>query len=150
MFFSVAGLRSEGTNLLRITSTEARIPTALNSITIFKNNPVLGVGFNAYGFAAEKYGFLKVSNYPNHAAAGTDNSFLFILATTGVVGFLSYIFLWFKIFLSVKDGIRKKNIFSYVLLASSVALFFDSLFVNSLFYVFIMLWIWIIVGLSEA
>lgn len=150
VFFSNAGLKSEGTNLLRITSTEARIPAALNAINVFKNNPAFGVGFNAYGFAAERYGFIKVSNYPNHAAAGTDNSFLFILATTGIVGFLSYLFLWIKILLTAKNGIKEKNIFSYVLLASSVALFFDSLFVNSLFYIFIMLWMWMLVGLSET
>lgn len=150
IFFSGVGLKSEGTNLLRTTSTEARIPSALNAISIFRNNPIFGVGFNAYGFAAEKYGYIKASNYPNHAAAGTDNSFLFILATTGILGLFSYLFLWFKIFLSARDDIGKKNIFAYVLLVSSIALFLDSLFINSLFYVFIMLWMWILAGLSEA
>ncbi len=42
--FSVFGLKSEGTNLLRITSSEARIPSAKNAIAIFQNNPILGVG----------------------------------------------------------------------------------------------------------
>ncbi len=144
LMLSILGRGSEGTNLLRITSTQARLPSAQNALTIFEKNPILGVGFNAYEFASRRYGFLINSKFPNHAAAGTDNSFLFILATTGVIGFIAYLYLWFRII-----SIPKKNPYSIVLISSSLALFVDSLFINSLFYTFIMLWMWILIGLSE-
>jgi O-antigen ligase len=142
---SVVGLKSEGTRLLRITSTQARFPSAQNAITIFKNNPILGIGFNAYEFASSRYGLSKTSKFPNHAAGGTDNSFLFVLATTGIVGLVAYLFLWFEIL-----SVSRKNQYSAVLVSSSVALFADSIFINSLFYVFIMLWVWVLAGLSET
>ncbi len=141
---SMVGLKSEGTNLLRITSTEARIPSAKNALTIFEKNPILGVGFNAYEFASRRYGLSVDSKYPNHAAAGTDNSFLFVMATTGIIGLLSYLYLWFKIL-----SFPRKNFYSPIIISSSVALFVDSLFINSLFYPFIMLWMWILIGIAE-
>lgn len=141
---SVAGRGNEGTNLLRITSTQARFPSAQNALTIFSKNPILGVGFNAYEFATIKYGLSKTSKFPNHSAAGTDNSFLFVLATMGVVGLISYLYLWFRVL-----SVSRKSKYSAVLTASVIALFVDSLFINSLFYIFIMLWMWILLGLSE-
>ncbi len=140
----ILGRGSEGTNLLRTTSTQARVPSAQNALTIFEKNPILGVGFNAYEFASKRYGLSKTSKFPNHAAAGTDNSFLFVLATIGAVGFLSYLYLWFKII-----SAPRKNSYSTVLISSSIALFVDSLFINSLFYTFIMLWMWILIALVE-
>ncbi len=138
---SMVGLKSEGTNLLRTASGAARIATAKDAMFIFKENPIFGVGFNAYQFASERYGFSKQSKYPDHAASGTDNSFLFILATTGLVGLGTYLYLLFKIISKSKK--------SAVIVSSFIALIFGSLFINSLFYTFIMLWMWILVGLSE-
>lgn len=141
---SVVGFRSEGTNLLRITSTQARLPSAAKALAIFESNPILGVGFNAYEFANNRHGLSKESKYPNHSAAGTDNSFLFVMATTGIVGLISYLYLWFKIL-----SVFRQSPYSTILISSSVALFVGSIFVNSLFYTFIMLWMWILVGIAE-
>ena len=143
---SLVGFRSEGTNLLRTASSLARLDTAQNALIIFEKNPVVGVGFNAYKYASKRYGLVEESRYDNHSAAGTDNSFLFVLATTGILGFAAYLYLWFKILSLAKSG---KSVYSAILLSSSVALFVGSLFINSLFYTFIMLWMWIILGLSE-
>lgn len=148
IFLSTNKLKSEGTNLLRTVSTEARMTSAVQAINVFKTSPIFGVGFNAYRYA-NKERVRNISKRPpasiNHAGAGTDNSFLFVLATMGIVGLVSYIFLWFKILESSKS----KTIFSTVLLASAVSLFMDSLFVNSLFYTFIMLWMWILIGITQ-
>ncbi|MEX2013161.1 MAG: O-antigen ligase family protein [Candidatus Levyibacteriota bacterium] len=146
LVLSLAGLRSEGTNLLRTTSTVARLDTARSAVVIFENNPILGVGFNAYEYASKRYGLVEESRYDNHSAAGTDNSVLFILATVGIVGFAAYLYLWFKILLFARS---RKGMYSIVLLSSLASLSVGSLFINSLFYTFIMLWMWVLLGLFE-
>ncbi len=131
--------KTEGTNFFRIASSEARIGSAKQAIEIFKEDPLFGVGFNAYRYAKNRHGFTFGNWEESHADAGTDNSFLFLLATTGVTGFIAYLYMWFKI---IKINIRSK-----LLIASVMAIFVDSLFVNSLFYSFLMFWIWTLVGL---
>ncbi len=130
---------TEGTNFFRIVSSEARLGSAKQAIEIFKESPLIGAGFNAYRYAKDRYGFDPSMLEKSHADAGTDNSFLFLLATTGVAGFFGYLFMWFKII--------KINIKSKVIIVSVSALFVDSLFINSLFYSFLMFWIWTLVGL---
>src|SRR3989344_323790 len=132
---------TEGTNFLRIASSEARLGSAKQAIEIFKESPVFGVGFNAYRYAKNRHGFTFGNWEKSHADAGTDNSFLFLLATTGIVGFFAHFYMWFKIL--------KINIRSKLLIASATALFVDSLFINSLFYSFLMFWIFSLVGLME-
>jgi len=134
--------KTEGTNFFRIASSEARLGSAKQSIEIFRQNPIFGVGFNAYRYAKSRYGFRPSMLEESHADAGTDNSFLFLLATTGIVGFTAYLYMWFKIL--------KINIRSKLLIASVSALFVDSLFINSLFYSFLMFWMWTLVGFLPA
>lgn len=141
--------QTEGTNFFRVVSSQARLRSAENALIIFKENPVLGVGFNAYRYAQHRYGFLKGEKWQiSHGGAGADNSFLFVLATTGVVGFIAYLYLWIKIFQSnIKASI--KGYISLVVIASCLGLFVNALFINSLFYPFIMEWMWILIGLRE-
>jgi len=135
--------QSEGTNLLRIVSTQARIGSAQNAVTIFADNPLFGVGFNAYRYAQYRYGFLEQNpKKDNHAGAGTDNSFLFVLATTGIVGFAAYLYLLF----SITKNAYKQNVFFF---CSMVGLCIDALFINSLFYPFLLIWVWILAGFTE-
>ncbi len=148
-FFTPKAFKTEGTNLFRVVSSEARIESAQKAITIFKENPILGVGFNSYRYAQIKYGFLGKNGEISHAGGGTDNSFLFVLATTGVIGLLAYLFLWGKILVTSLKKAKKGNINSQILFSSSIAILFDSLFINSLFYIFFMMWMWILVGLTE-
>lgn len=141
--------QTEGTNFFRVVSSQARLRSAENALIIFKENPVLGVGFNAYRYAQHRYGFIKGEKWQvSHGGAGVDNSFLFVLATTGIVGFIAYLYLWIKIFQSnIKASI--KGYISLVVIASSLGLFVNSFFINSLFYPFIMEWMWILIGLKE-
>lgn len=142
-------LKSEGTNLLRVASGEARLNSVNNALTILKDHPILGVGFDTYRYTQRRYGFINESKGLIHSAAGTDNSFLFVLVTTGVIGFISFIFLIYKIInlsrLKIKD-----NYFAVVLFASIISVSVDSFFINSLFFPQIMLWIWMLVGLTES
>lgn len=132
----------ENINLFRIVSSEARIKTAEKAIEIIKRNPILGVGFNAYRYAKlDQVSRTDSSKLVSHADAGVDNSFLFVIATTGMIGFLIYAYLWLKI---VEN--QKNNALSVACIAG---VFVSSLFINSLFYAHIMFWLWIIIGLRE-
>lgn len=146
---SKTGLQSEGTNLLRTASAGARADSLKNAITIFKDHPVFGVGFNSYRYAQRSYGFINEEKRPIHSGAGTDNSFIFVLATTGIFGFIAFLFLIYKI-LALSFVSASKNSIALVLFASLVSLLFNSLFINALFYPFIMMWMWVLLALSEG
>jgi O-antigen ligase len=130
----------ENINLFRAVSSEARLKTAGEALLIFKSSPLVGVGFNAYRYARFNYK-LTTENLISisHADAGTDNSFLFVLATTGIIGLILYLFLWFRVLKSA----------SILAIVSILGIFVDSLFINSLFYPPIMLWLWMIIATKE-
>lgn len=130
----------ENINLFRVVSTEARIETSTNAIKIIGDQPIFGVGFNAYRYAQLRYGFRNdKAEVMSHADSGVDNSILFVLATTGIVGFLFYSLMWIRILKTA----------SVLAVASIIGVFIDSLFVNSLFYTYVMFWLWVIIGLRE-
>lgn len=148
VFIIPKSFKTEGTNLLRITSSEQRVTSLQVGLKIFQSSPVFGVGFNAYRYAQNKYGLNNEIWQITHSGAGTDNSFLFVLATTGIVGFGAYIYLLFNLFLLARKNL-KNNVFSIILFSSLAGLIFNSFFINSLFYVFVLEWIWITASLIE-
>ncbi|MGA2967547.1 MAG: O-antigen ligase family protein [Candidatus Levyibacteriota bacterium] len=148
VFFLPKSFITEGTNFLRITSSGERINSLQTGVRIFQESPVLGVGFDAYRFAQHKIGMTNIYWDVTHSGAGTDNGLLFVLTTTGIVGFCAFIYLLFKIFSLAKRNF-KKNFYSLALFSGLAGLIFDGLFVNSLFYVFILEWVWILCSLTE-
>ena len=146
----------ENINLLRIASVEARIDSAIIAIQIIKDNPFLGVGFNTYRYVQTEYGFRNpVGASISHADAGTDNSFLFIFATTGIIGLILYLNFILNTIKRSYISYRKRtnrNIQKYIsviIIASMGGIIINSLFINSLFYSFILVWMWILLGLNE-
>ena len=125
---------SEGVHLERKASVTARASSWQKSLEIIKDHPLLGVGFNLYRYAQRDYGFLDQNWQVSHSAAGADNSLLFVLATTGVIGLIAYLWIWSSI---ISDQ-------SLVIIASFLALLTHSFFNNSLFYPWIMIWMWIL------
>ena len=101
------------------------------------------MGFNSYRYAQRDYGFLEKDWQENHAGAGADSSLLFVLATTGLIGLMAYSWLWLGIY---KLALKAK---SAVFLASLTALCAHSFFLNSLFYAWIMAWLWMLVAVFE-
>lgn len=147
----------ENMNLWRTASAEARIDTALIAVKIIRENPILGIGFNTYRYVQINYGFRNSVNANiSHADAGTDNSLLFIFATTGVVGLIIYLNLILKMMKKSYDNYTKhtkKNIQKYIaiaLISSMGGILINSIFINSLFYSFILIWIWLMLGLTES
>lgn len=148
LFMSTINPHVEGLNPFRVVSTKARLTSYQISLNIFAANPVLGVGFNAYRYAQNKYGYRVGGAWEtSHADAGTDNSFLFVLATTGILGFSAFSYFLYKLVLTLREKMPKQNLAKYALV-SLIAVFIASFFVNAFFYPFVLAWLWVVIGLS--
>jgi len=116
----------EGGNLARTASIVGRLDNINQSQEIIRKYPLFGVGFNNYRLAVKEAGFPVENVDTNHAAGGADNSFLFVWATTGIFGLLAFIWLissfrpWWLI----------------------LPIVIHSLFNHSLFYPWVLLYIW--------
>ena len=125
--------------LTRIDSSIARLGNWQESVGIIGRSPFIGNGFNTLRFIRVP----TASDSTSHALAGVDSSILFLLATTGIIGMVVYG--W--IFLSI---IRLHGtVFGGLLYSVLAALFVHSLFTNSLFYPWVMIWLWVFVGAGE-
>jgi len=130
------------------------------TLGIIEENPVLGVGFNTFRYAQENAGYFRddrgVSFEGGHAGAGSDSSILFILVTTGGVGLLLYLLMWFAFLKDAFYGYFTKSnpivvrALGLTVLVSLLALMAHTQFVNSMFYPWIMAWMWIILALMYA
>lgn len=137
----ILGGSSEGTNLLRTASINARLLEYHQAVEIWQSAPLFGVGFNAYRYAQLHHGFLNIeTGMMNHAGAGVPNSLLFVLATTGIVGFAAYVKMWFEI---AKKLLTTK---SYHAIALLTGLMVHAFFENSLFYPYIMFVIFVLIS----
>jgi len=126
----------EGVNLRRSSSIEARLINYVQSIQIFSLSPTVGTGFNLYRYTQRDSGIGLVNWQNSHAAAGADSSILFVLATTGIVG----IFVYFQYLISLL------KINSLLVKSSVVALLVHSIFLNSLFYPAVLLFISLLIA----
>lgn len=115
-------------------SAQFRVQSWNNTLKIIKDYPILGVGFNTLRYVQKDYGFYNEDTYLSHAAAGSDSSILFVMATTGIVGLL--IFMLGILVPVLKTG---NNLFIYKTVILSLLI--ESQFINALFYPQIMfLW----------
>ncbi len=118
-----------------------------NGLYIFKQNPIFGVGFDNLREALEKNNLVKVySDNGGHAGAGIDSAFVFLLATTGIVGLLAYFSFWFFLVRNILTKDFTKDYLPLISLTLIISLFIDTQFINSLFYTPIMLIIYLFFG----
>lgn len=120
-----------GVELKRTHSILNRVENYYQTLVIYKKSPVFGVGFN--NICSAKQNFLGDTNSQSHSCGGSDSSILLILASTGIVGLLVFSYSTFVLVKSVKLDIN-----GLVFLVSLVSLLIHSLFVNSVFYPFVM------------
>lgn len=130
----------EGVKLERMFSIHERIESYKLALGMFADHPILGVGFNAVRYAKRTYGISWEYLSLSHSGAGFDSSILFVAATTGIIGLAGYLLFLFHLYES--GGLLLK--------VSLVAVLIHSLFLNSLFYPWVMVWIWILVGLRRV
>ncbi|MBN1162367.1 O-antigen ligase family protein [Patescibacteria group bacterium] len=112
-------------------SAHYRLISWRNTLEIIEDNWLFGVGFNAYRYVQKEYGFLDFDTYLDHSGAGSDSSFLFVVATSGVFGLLAFLYGFFQpLYISARSPSGKNML--YILL--TVGLFVEAQFINSMFF----------------
>lgn len=106
-----------------------------NGLIIFRERPLLGVGFNNLRDSYIENNLIKpYSENGGHAGAGVDSSIIFVMATTGIIGLAAFLYFWLKIFfLKINPEIN------FIVKGIILGLLMSSNFINSLFYPPIML-----------
>ncbi len=117
-------------------SAVARLENYQETLKVFKASPVFGIGFNNMCLARQKY--IGPESFFSHSCSGSDSSLLMVLATTGIAGFFVFIQLIFNIWKTS----------SPILKSSLIALLVHSFFSNSMFYPWIMGWMFILLAIS--
>lgn len=132
-------LFGEGVKLTRTASIFARVEEFQQGIEVFSTHPLTGVGFNAYGAQTP-----SENVYPDNARGGLPNSYIFLLATSGIVGAGGIIYVMYGIYRLYTHA--KKKVYRQLLLSTSVILLTSALFENTLFYNFNMFVYFTILG----
>ncbi len=142
----------EGQNLLRTVSSYARLGNAERALGLIREKPIMGHGFNILRFIATERSWIDERTAPSRAGNGLDTSLLFVGATTGIIGIVIYGWLLISFLRPGIAGINGKPGVRTVAagyLASFAALLVHSLFINSLFYPWVMVWMWVGFGAME-
>ena len=127
----------EGVNLLRTFSISSRIEDSRQGLLLFGQKPILGHGFNT--LKSIKSGDPDI---PSRAQGGFSNSYVFVLVTTGLIGFAAYIYLLHSLYLTLKP--------SPALTASFISLLVHAIFNHSLFYIFILSLLYTLASLPKG
>lgn len=136
----------EGVNLWRISSLQAKIGDYQHVGEIIKKNFWLGTGFNNYRLTQKNLNYIMEEDWQlTNAGAGADNSFLFVWATTGIFGFLAFLYAWFYL-LKQSWARYKKSEPGQRLFLSCLVLSLGAFSFNSLFYPWVMFWLGLLVA----
>ncbi len=128
---------SEGRKLIRTFSIVSRFENMEEGIRIWANHPILGIGYNHIRYERIR---LKIATTDDlsHAVPSFHSSFVTILATTGVVGFLSYLFFlfswtnvspvsrWYILFISIVSCGDNALLHPFILFVLLLLLIFES------------------------
>ena len=146
---------------ISVDSTEAVDPTASHRIRswlgaweVIKDHPVLGVGFNTFRFYSIKEGIN--SDLKTHSAGGSDSSLLNVIIMTGLLGFCFFSFLLFHIFSRAQrsssdpEATKLDRGLSIGFFYGLSSIILHSFFVNSLFFPFLMIFIWSFFALTQV
>jgi len=141
MVFILPTARNHSIELFRSFSATAKVENYQSTLKIFSKSPVFGIGYDNMCLAYNKFvSFQKISS---HSCSGSDSSLLFILATTGIVGFIVFVSSVWNIWKSLIH-----NSYFIILISSFAALFVHSLFSNSIFYPWVFGWMIILLAIS--
>ncbi|OGC59814.1 hypothetical protein A3A70_03085 [candidate division WWE3 bacterium RIFCSPLOWO2_01_FULL_42_11] len=130
-------------------TANARIESWRQTYQVFSDHPMLGNGFNTLRYANRDKGYFpSLLSTGGNSGAGSDSSFLFVLATTGIIGLLSYLLLITHLLLrSFKLRRSNSQLLVFVCLTGLVV---ESNFINSLFYPPILGLLLVLIGNADA
>lgn len=117
------------------------------SFDLWKKYPLMGIGYNTYRYRASEEGIVD-ENY--FSSGGSDSTHLTILVTTGIFGFLLFLYFYSVLFWkSFKQYRYQKNEIFLGFCAGLTALFIHGIFVNSLLFPFIFLPVMAVAGILD-
>jgi O-antigen ligase len=131
-------------------SAMSRVLAWLLALEILADNPLLGIGFNTFGYVRELYGTAALGR----AGFTLDGGLLFIAMTTGLVGVLLYSAMLLLVLRRCRrlwrDEVATPEARGIGLgvAAVTVALVVHSVFLNSLLFPFLMEPLWLLWGLT--
>ncbi len=140
IIFSLPNPGGEGVNLQRTNSIYQKIDNYHQSLLIIEKSPVFGVGLNSLCDFKGKDPFVDQAG---NSCYGLDNSILFIIATTGLLGLFIFVGFILEIFKSTESN------YKVVLLSSFLSIFVHGMFTQTFFYPWVMGWVAILVGISR-
>lgn len=128
-------------------TAKLRIQNWIKTLDLWKKYPATGIGYNTYRWRAAEEGVVD-ENY--FSAGGADGTHLTVLVTTGIVGFLAY--MWFLMTLfwkPIQRWLKTKNELQLGFAMGFLSLIIHSFFVNSLFFPLIFLPVIVIAGVLQ-
>ncbi|MCF7830526.1 O-antigen ligase family protein [Candidatus Gracilibacteria bacterium] len=109
-----------------------RLQSWQKSFELWQKYPLLGIGYNTYRYRASEEGIVD-ENY--FSSGGSDSTHLTILVTTGILGFLA--FMWFLgkiVWINFHRFLSTRNELFLGFVAGLVTIFIHAFFVNSLLF----------------
>jgi len=113
----------KGVGLTRTFSISSRISDYQQGIGIWLKHPLFGVGYNRIRYVKEKLNLIMQKEVPSHAVASFSSSYLMVLISGGIVGFVLFIG-------SVLTIMRKNREIGLLVLFTAVLSFFDNIFLH--------------------
>ena len=142
----------EGQNLLRVTSSLARVETISRAVSLFTKHPFIGAGMNTLLHNNLTAGVSTGQTIPSLTGSGVDTSLLYAAATSGILGLFLITWLLLICVHIGRMGLRASGPVkeaSALFLAGLTSLIIHSLFVNSLFYPWVLVWLFMTLGVME-
>lgn len=133
-------------------SAMTRVTNWLRALRVFADNPIIGVGFNTFGYVGESYGWPRKGLATN----STDGGLLFIAVMTGIVGLGLYLTMLAAVVRRCRRVWRDPSTsqafrsLAVGIGAATIAICVQSFFVNSLLTVFVMEPLWILWGIASV
>ncbi|MDO8451273.1 MAG: O-antigen ligase family protein [bacterium] len=132
----------EGRDLFRTVSTVARFGSWAEGARLFAASPIIGNGFNTLRLLRGEP--VISGEIPSHSSGGFDSSLLVVLATTGVIGGIIYVGMLGSMARIGRDALRRGSELGAIYLSALSGILVHSVFVNSLFYPWVMIWVWVV------
>jgi O-antigen ligase len=130
-----------------------RLVSWLRALELIADHPLIGIGFNTYGFAQRAYGYEARAGAYSYSL---DGGLLFIAVMTGGVGLALFVAMLWRIGRRARavwraaDAAVVERAAAVGAVASLVAIVVHSLFVNSLLHPFLMEPLWLLAALSAV
>ena len=130
-------------------SAMSRVAGWLRALRIWADHPVFGIGFNTFGYVAERYGGERAGA----SSFSGDGGLLFIGVMTGLVGLALYLAMLTVVFLRCRRIWRDPaapsswRALAVGIAAGTVAICVHAAFVNSLLTTFVMEMLWVMWGM---